>query len=373
MNYGKKQSSGIAKFDTLLALTTIILLAFGLLMVYNASSVSAFRDFRNQYYYLQEQAKWLILGFLGMMVTSNLNYKIYQRFAPILMGISTLLLIGVFLPGIGIKAYGAHRWINLGFTVIQPAELIKLALVIYLSAWFSHEKTREGSKKFLPLLVLCGILIALIMIQPDMGTAMVIVATSITMYFLSGAPLSHFIGIIPPFILGSVILVIKSPYRLRRLTTFLDPTADPQGASYHIRQVLISLGSGGLFGMGVGKSRQKYEYLPEATTDSIFAVIAEELGFIGSLAFLGLFIFIIYRGFKIAKEAPDRFSQLLALGISSWLGIQICINLAAMVALIPLTGVPLPFISYGGSSLVIALVGIGILLNISKYSIKRKL
>lgn len=361
-------SSGKKKFDTPLASTVVILTVFGLIMVYNASSVSAFRDFGNQYYYLQEQTKWLFLGLIGMTTTSILHYRTYLRIAPLLIGISFLLLIAVFSPGIGVLAYGSRRWINVGFTVIQPAELTKLTLIIYLSSWLSSDKVKE-SKKFLPFLILYGAISTLIMLEPDMGTTIVIVFTGIAIYFLSGAPLWHFLAMIPPLILSSLVLIIKSPYRLQRLSTFLDPTKDPQGSSYHIRQILIALGSGGLFGVGIGKSRQKYEYLPEATTDSIFAVIAEEVGFVGSIVILGLFLFVIYRGFKIAKAAPDRFTQLLASGISSWLAIQMFINLGAMVALFPLTGVPLPFLSYGGSSLVVALTGIGILLNISKHTV----
>jgi cell division protein FtsW len=257
---------------------------------------------------------------------------------------------------------GARRWINLGFFVLQPAELTKLVLVIYLSAWFSaKEKGRLAS-----FLILMGMVVGLVILEPDLGTAIIIIATAVTLYFFSGAPVTQFLVLIPFLGTGVLALAVFSPYRFRRLTTFLNPESDPQGASYHIRQAVIALGSGGLFGVGIGQSRQKYEYLPEANTDSIFAIIGEEIGFLGAILLIGLFAFVIWRGFRIAKRVTDPFGRFLALGITVWFGYQVAINIAAMVALIPLTGVPLPLISYGGSSLVMMLASLGILVNISR-------
>lgn len=217
-------------------------------------------------------------------------------------------------------------------------------------------------------MLLSGIVLGLVVLEPDLGTAVVITTTGFLVYFLSGAPLFALIILGLTGFLVSLILILSSGYRKARLLTFFNPTQDPLGTSYHIRQILIALGSGGLFGLGIGRSRQKYAYLPQATTDSIFAIIAEELGFLGAAAVIALVLLVMYRGFKIASHSPNRLGQLLAGGITSWLGLQAFINLASMVVIVPLTGVPFPFISYGGSSLFISLTAIGILLNISRFT-----
>ncbi len=349
--------------DYLLIGLVVLLSGFGLLMVYDASVAIAIRDFNNQYYYLTEQLKWVILGLIVFTVASFVDYRIYRKFAlPMLVGTLFLLLV-VFLPGVGIKALGAKRWINLGFTVLQPAELAKLTLIIYLSAWFAvKEKGR-----LISFLLLLGMIAGLIILEPDLGTTLVILATAMTMYFFSGAPVRQFALVVPVLIVCIIGLAVSSPYRFRRLTTFFNPENDPLGASYHIRQATIALGSGGMFGVGLGKSRQKYEYLPEANTDSIFAIIGEEIGFVGAVGLLVVFFILIWRGFQIARRVEDPFGRYLALGITTWIAYQVIMNIAAMVALIPLTGVPLPLISYGGSSLIVVLTGLGILVNISKF------
>lgn len=348
--------------DRWVVITVGALSLFGILMVYDSSVAIALRDFGNQYYYAREQAKWLAGGLLTMMVFSFIDYHYWQKVAvPILLG-TMVLLFAVFLPGVGIRALGAHRWINFGFFVLQPAELAKLALVLYLSAWF----VRKEKGKLLSFLILMGMVVGLVLLEPDLGTSIIIVAIAIVLYFSSGAPLLHF-GILLPVLATALLgLAIVSPYRMARLTTFLHPDVDIQGASYHIHQALLAIGSGGWFGVGIGQSRQKYEYLPEANTDSIFAIIGEELGFVGGLAVILGFIFLIWRGFRIAKRAPDHFGVMLALGVTVWIAVQTAINLSAMVALMPLTGVPLPFISYGGSSLIIILAAVGILMNVSR-------
>lgn len=357
-----------AHFDYILLILIVILCFFGLLMIYNASSVSALSDFGDKYYYLKEQTKWLIIGLLILGISSQINYKKWYKLAVPLIFVNLILLTMVFIPGLGILAYGSRRWLNMGFFIIQPAELAKLSLIIYLSAWFSgYERNR-----FFAFLSLLGMVVGLVILEPDLGTALVIGIVAIIIYFISGASFLHFLFLIPVIIATGIIAAVTSPYRLQRILTFLNPNQDPLGTSYHVRQILITLGSGGLFGLGLGKSRQKYAYLPEATTDSIFAIIAEEIGFIGVLIFIGLLLFILYRCFKIAREAPDKFSYLLGMGITFWLSIQILINLSAMTLILPLTGVPLPFISYGGSGLVVSLFGLGILLNISKHRLIKK-
>lgn len=340
----------------------VVLSLFGILMVYDSSVAIAIRDFGNQYYYLRDQIKWLVAGFAALTLFSFINYHQWYKIAlPMLLG-TIVLLLAVFLPGIGVSALGAHRWLNFGFFILQPAELAKLVLVIYLSAWFS--RTERGRLGAFALLVF--MIVGLVLLEPDLGTSIILVAIAVLLYFSSGAPVMHFAIILPVLFLGVLGLAIISPYRMARLTTFLHPNEDPLGSSYHIHQALLGLGSGGWFGVGIGQSRQKYEYLPEANTDSIFAIIGEETGFAGSVAVILMFVFASWRGFRIAKRAPDGFGRLLALGITAWFCVQTIINLSAMVALMPLTGVPLPFVSYGGSSLIIMLAAVGILLNISK-------
>lgn len=349
--------------DRWLILVTVAFSLFGLLMVYDSSVAIAMRDFSDQYHFVRDQLRWLVIGLVTFGVFSYIDYHRWFRLAlPILM-VTLVLLLAVFIPGVGVKALGAHRWINLGLFTLQPAELAKLVLVIYLSAWFSfQEKGRLGA-----FLLLLGMVVGLVVIEPDLGTGVIILFIALVLYFLSGAPLLQLLLIFPILLLGIMGLAVASPYRFRRVVTFLNPESDPLGASYHIRQALLALGSGGWFGVGIGQSRQKYEYLPEANTDSIFAVVGEEVGFLGAVGMIGLFLFIVWRGFRVAKHAPDTFGRLLASGIASWFGIQVIINLSAMVALIPLTGVPLPLISYGGSSLIITLAGLGILLNVSRH------
>lgn len=352
--------------DYLLLNLVLILTIFGILMVFEASSIVAEQDFGDKFFYVRQQMVWAVLGTMSLFFFSRFRYQTWKKISVFLMVLTLGLLIIVLIPGMGIKALGARRWLSLGGVSLQPAELAKLSFVIYLASLFSQKP------KFIPFVITLGVLGGLIMLEPDLGTTIVLISSGFFQYFAAGASLFSLasVGIIG--FLGGMILILKSPYRKERFLTFLDLGRDPLGASYHIKQVLLALGSGGLFGLGLGASRQKYAYLPEAMTDSIFAVIAEEFGFFGSLILIGALLLIIFRGLKISQEAPDHFGQLLAVGITSWIGIQALVNLAAMVALVPLTGVPLPFISYGGSSLVINLVGIGILLNISSHKVARK-
>jgi len=275
--------------------------------------------------------------------------------------ISTLLLLAVFIPSFGVSGGGAHRWLNIGPVTLQPAEIIKITGIIFLATIF------EKRTRFLPfaaLVIVMTIITALL--QRDLGSTVVFVLTVTAVYFAAGAPIWHFFMGFPVILIGFVLLIVTSAYRSKRILAFLDPFSDPQGFTYHILQVLIALGSGGLLGLGLGHSRQKFEYIPEVVTDSIFAVVGEELGFLGGLFLISLFAFVVYRGLKIAENCSDNFGRILALGLISLIGIQAIINISSMIALLPLTGVPLPFISYGGSALVANLTAVGILLNISK-------
>ena len=331
-------------------------------MIYDASSFVAFRDFADKYHYVKDQIFWIILGMISLIAFSKVDYhKFYNLAIPILL-VALGLLVAVFIPGIGVKVLGAHRWINLRFTVLQPSEFVKLALAIYLAAWFS---SKEKGRVWAFLLLLFAVL-ALIILEPDMGTAAIILAEGIVLYFLSGAKLLYFAILTPVIAFLGFIFAKLEPYRAARLATFLNVNENINSTSYHVRQILIALGSGGLTGVGLGNSLQKYAYLPENATDSIFAIIAEELGFVGALFIIGIFLVVIWRGFYIAINAKDSFGKLLAGGIITFLAMQIFINLAAQTALLPLTGIPLPFISYGGSALIINLCAVGILINIGK-------
>ncbi len=356
------------KIDFLLLGVISIITLFGLLMVYNASSVRAFIDFNgDRYHFLRDQTMWVFLGFFALCIFSMLDYhKLYYVALPLLV-FALSCLIMVFLPGIGAGAKGANRWINLFFFRFQPAELVKLTLAIYLSAWFS---TREKGR-FLAFSLLTGVVLLLVLLEPDLGTATIILFEAAIIYFLSGGSIKHFLISFP--IIGAIWLAIIKiePYRAARLTSFLKVNESLTGMEYHLKQILIALGSGGITGVGLGNSRQKFGFLPESMTDAIFPIIAEELGFIGANILILLFIIVIWRGFYIALNAKDKFGKLLAAGIISFLGIQIVINLGATTLLFPLTGVPLPFISYGGSSLIADMASIGILLNISKQMNRR--
>lgn len=352
------------QIDTVLLAVVVVLTLFGLLMIFDASSFIAFRDFSDKFHYIKEQTRWAALGFGGLLFFSFFDYKRFYSLSLPLLIVALVLLLLVFIPGISVYALGARRWINTGFFVLQPAEFVKFALAIYLSAWFS--KKEKG--RLLAFLLLLGLVVGLVMLQPDMGTASIILFEALMAYFLSGGSIVSLLLLFPVVAVGGYLLIKLEPYRLSRLTAFLSPLDSASSSSYHVKQILIALGMGGLTGVGLGNSLQKYAYLPENTTDSIFAILAEELGFVGSVMLIVVYLIFIWRGFRIAAKAKDAFGRLLAGTIISFLAVQILMNLAAQTALIPLTGIPLPFISYGGSSLVVDLCAVGVLLNIAKQN-----
>ena len=359
----KKQKRQIDKklFFYAFTLTTL-----GLIAVADTSAPVALTVFSDKFYFLKQQVVWGAIGLGALLFVSKIHYSFWQKIALPLFIVNILILILVLIPGIGAKALGARRWIFLGPISFQPSEFAKLALVVYLAKVGARDKTLLAY--FLPLLLVGG----LIMFQPDLGTTLVILAAGLVQIFISGINLLYFLGAVLVTGLASSLLIYLSEYRRGRFLSFLTQLKNPLGASYHARQILLALGSGGLFGIGLGQSRQKYLFLPEAATDSIFAVIAEEVGFIGALILIILFVAFIFRALKIAQNAPDRFSKILATGIVAWIGGQAFLNMASMAALVPLTGIPLPFISYGGSALTMVLLATGILLNISRYEIKKK-
>ncbi len=353
----------MSKQGFFLLILSISLSLLGIFILYESSTYTALLSVGDRYYYARNQAMWFAIGVALCIIVSKINYKqLYNLALPGLIG-SLILLVLVFIPGIGLQLKGAHRWINLGFTVMQPSEILKITLTLYLAAWLSF---KEKTKLFAFLLLL-ALSVALVIVEPDMGTAMIIASTATVVYFLSGAPIRDMILIFGGLVISAFALIKIAPYRAARLTSFQNfDVNDLSTASYHIKQILIALGSGGLMGVGFGNSIQKYAYLPESTTDSIFAIFAEEAGFLGSLVLLIAFVTFIFLGFYIAVRSKDLFGKLLAAGIVTFIGIQAFINIASQAVLMPLTGVPLPFISYGGSSLIINLISVGILLSISR-------
>ncbi len=361
--FAKLRASSKTKSTSIVFLPVFLALA-GLLFVFESSSVRAANEFGDSFHYFKLQAIWIVLGMIGMFFLSFFDYKkLYYLSFVLMMGTIGLLMI-VLIPGLGHTAGGAQSWLNFGFFNIQPTELAKFSVIIYLASWFMNRE----KKRFLPFISLLGFLVFVIILQPDLGTATMIFALSIIMYFLAGTQTAYLLLLLPVSAAGFYVLTKISPYRLRRFSAFLNPSLDPLGVGYHVNQIAISLTNGGLLGLGFGASRQKFLYLPEAHTDSIFAIIGEEFGFIGSMVLIVAFFVFIYKIYQIAYRAPDRFSRLLAGGIFAYFSLQIVVNLGGMVGIMPLTGVPLPFISYGGSNLLISFAMIGILLNIRKRS-----
>jgi len=348
-----------------------LLLVFGLIFLASASSVLGFTKFGDSYYYIKRQILYGVLpGLLLCWWFSRFNYQKLKRLALPALVVSLILLFLVFVPGVGFAYGGARRWIHLFGQSLQPSEFVKLTFLLYLAAWLETRRVEVKSfnQGLLPFVMTVGLVLGLVMLQKDLGTTSVIAVSAFFTYLVAGADISQLITLIFGGGLLGWLLIKIEPYRAARLTVFLHPELDPQGIGYHINQALLAVGSGGWLGVGLGYSRQKHAYLPEVTGDSIFAIIAEEMGFIFTTLFISLIGFILWRGFRIARYAPDDFGRYLVSGILVWLGWQSCINIASMLNLLPLTGVPLPFVSSGGTALITALVGIGIIINVSRQS-----
>lgn len=356
--------------DIWLLISILLILGIGLMMVYSASAVKAFHEFGDKFYFLKRQAIFAGLGLFMMMLLSRVNYTIWKKWAPTLLIVCFGLLLVVLIPGIGVVRGGARSWLGIGSFGIQPSEFMKLAMIIFLAKWLSIEqqKITQFTKGLLPPLGLVFLAFGLIMLQPDLGTGAVMVGASMILIFTAGARLAHLGGLALLGVAGFVGLIIAAPYRLKRITYFLDPWADPLGGGYQIIQSLFAIGPGGLVGLGLGASRQKFSYLPEPQTDFIFSILAEELGFIGGTTLILLFLIVVWRGVRTAIAAPDTFGSLMAIGITSIIGVQVLINIGVVIGMMPVTGITLPLVSYGGSSLTLLLTALGILLNISRYS-----
>lgn len=356
--------------DSILLITTLLLLAIGVIMVYSASAVLAFHDFGDSFYYLKRQLLFAVLGVIALVVMLTIDYWVWKKYAKILLIIGFILLGIVLIPGIGVVRGGARSWLGISSFGIQPSEFMKIGMLIYMAKMLSDEQWQisKFTRGLLPPLLIVGAAFGMIMLQPDLGTGVVLMGASLLVIYTAGARLSHLslLGLLG--LCGFAGLIIAAPYRLQRITSFLDPWNDPLGAGYQIIQSLYAIGPGGLVGLGLGASRQKYSYLPEPQTDFIFSILAEELGFIGGVLVLVLFTLLIWRGIRTAITAPDTFGSLLATGIVGMIAVQVIINIGVVIGMFPVTGITLPLISAGGSSLTLMLTSIGILLNISRYA-----
>jgi cell division protein FtsW len=357
------------KPDLLLLLATLLLATIGTVMIYSASSIMAMEKYHNGQFFLKKQLFFLALGLAGMALSTRISYYKLRKLAWPGIIFSALLLVLIKVPHLGIKAGGAVRWLNLGVFSFQVSEMAKIALIIFLAGYLTENTghVREFKKGVLLPLGIAGAMIGLILLQPDFGTSAILASIVFIMIYLAGGRIVHLAGIVAMFIPAAVWLLFHKSYRIARLTAFLDPWKDPQGSGFQIIQSMISFGSGGFFGVGIGDSMQKLFYLPEPHTDFILSVIAEESGFLGVGAILLLYIIIILRGFKIALKAPDLFGNLLAAGLTMLIALEAFINIAGVMGIIPLKGLALPFLSYGGTSLIMSLALVGILLNISSY------
>ncbi|TSD03780.1 MAG: cell division protein FtsW [Parcubacteria group bacterium Greene0714_36] len=343
----------------------------GLLILTSASLTLSYKNFGSiGGYALRQLLSGGALGLVAMAVTSRVPYRVWRKWALPLLLCSFVLLALLFVPQLGFSSGGATRWLHLGPISFQPSELLKLAFIIYLASWLDARRREAASVSYgmIPFIIMLSVVGVFLIMQPDMGTLVVIVATAVLLYFLGGGKKSQVVTLVFLGIAMFYLLIQVAPYRFDRVRVFFNPDFDPQGAGYQITQAGIAIGSGGFFGLGFGKGLQKYQYLPEPMGDSIFAIFAEETGFLGAAALVGLFFFLFARGLVVARNAPDVFGKLLAAGITVGIMTQAFVNMAAISGLLPLTGIPLPFVSYGSSSLAVMLASAGILMNISRHT-----
>lgn len=369
---------GNKKPDLILLAIVVGLMSAGVIILASVSASFSMKQYGDSYYLLKRQ---IILGFIPGIILGYLLYRInlavLKKWAPRLLLGTFVLMAAVFIPFIGKTAGGATRWIELGPLTFQPSELLKLAVIIYLAAWLESRSLKEGAQKnnpqankklktFIAFLAIVSVITVLLVLQPNVSTLGIISLTGLIMYFGARTPWTHTVFIIFAGVSGLLLLIRLAPYRMNRFLIFLNPESDPMGKGYQLQQSLIAIGSGGIFGLGLGLSSQKLGALPQSVADSVFAIFAEETGFAGAAFLIALFLLFFWRGIRIVLNAREPFSQLMALGIICWIMIQTFVNIGAMIGLLPLTGIPLPFISYGGSALMIELAAMGILLNISK-------
>lgn len=345
-----------------------LIVIFGLVVLASAGIVEGQKRFGDSYYYIKHQLVYGVgFGLLVFWICSRISFRRWKTLALPLLICAIGLLMLVFIPDFGVGVRGAQRWVHLGVITVQPSEFLKFSLIVYLAAWFARRASgKVSAAQLIPFFLILGFVGILLMLQPDFGTLGIILLIGLAMYFFSGARWRHIIILMLVIgILGGGF-ALAAPYRFDRIKTFFNPSEDTQGISYHINQALISIGSGGLFGLGYGQSKQKFNYLPEPVGDSIFAILAEELGFVGAMALLGLYIAFLIALVRVAQKTNDPFARLFALGVAVWIGGQAFINVAAISGLMPLTGVPLPLMSYGSSSLVSIMAAMGIVKNVAQ-------
>jgi cell division protein FtsW len=371
--FGAARQASMHQPDYWLMTIVLIMVMFGTVMVFSSSFAIGVREEGGDgYYFLTRHLIYLIIGLAGMLIAMSIDYHVWRRFAlPALLGVMAVLAAMVLFPSIAPEVWGASRWIAIGPVSFQPSELAKLALIIYLASWLASKghRIREVSYGLIPFAVLMGILVGLVMLQPDLGTSMLLTAIGLSMFLVAGANLLHISIVSIVGGLAFLALALSASYRRDRILVFLNPDADLRNLGWQLAHAKLAIGSGGLFGVGLGASKQKFAWLPAAHNDAIFAVIAEELGLIGAGFVLILFAALAWRGYEVAKGAPDAFGALIAVGIVTWMVFQAGINIGGITTTIPFTGIPIPFISYGGSSLVVSLTAMGILLNISRQTV----
>lgn len=356
-------------YDISLLFPVLFLVGIGIVMVYSASSAIAMEAAKPDYFFLRKQALFGMAGIVVLVIFRHIPYRVYRSLAYPMLGISVAFLIAIQISGIGFSAGGANRWIRFGGLSFQPSEFARFALVIYLAYSLSKKKERlkEFSIGFLPHIAILGLLSGLIFMQPDFGSVVLLFALTWLLLFVAGVPVSHLIGGCLAALPAVYFLMMNAEYRMKRIMTFLDPWQYPSGEGYQIVHSLMAFGSGGIWGSGIGKGYQKLFYLPEPHTDFIFSVIGEELGLMGILVILMLYGLILWRGVAVAKNAGDTFGSLLAIGMTISLGFQVCVNMAVTLGLLPTKGLTLPFLSYGGTSLLMSMASIGVLMNIGAY------
>jgi cell division protein FtsW len=356
--------------EYLVVLAVVALTAVGILMVYSSSAISSYVAEQDTLAVVGPQLVWAVLGVAAMVVLMRVDYRILRYLSVPMYAAALVMLVLVLLPGIGIRIGGSARWLQIGpLPAIHPAEFAKLALVVYLAHWFSRRETEVGSfrRGTIPFLLIAGPLVALVLGEPDLGTSGVVALSAVIMFFAAGANLWQFVVLIPAGVAAATFVVLSNPYQLDRVRAFLDPWRDTTGIGFHTVQGLLALGLGGVIGTGLGSSRTAGAlYLPNASNDFIFAIIGQEFGLLGGALVVGLFLLFAWQGMRVAMNTPDTFGGLLAAGITAWISFQALINIGVVVALIPITGITLPFISAGGSSLTISLAAVGILLSVSR-------
>lgn len=358
--------------DRALLLAVAALTAFGLIMVFSASEVQGWLWFHNPAYYFERQLMWLALGVILLLAAANLDYHRLRPLAWPLGVVTLVLMVVVLLPHFGVEVNGARRWLRLGPLQMQPAELAKIAAIVFMALWLERHRDRLSSLEngVVPFLALLGFTVLLVILERDLGTTLIVAGILLAQFLVAGGRKRHVLLLALIMALCVYLFIRMEPYRLHRILAFVDPWSDPLNTGFQAIQSVVALGSGGFAGLGLGHSIQKYQWLPFAHTDFIFAIVGEETGLLGTSAVLALFGLFAYRGYRVALKAPDAFGSLLACGVTTWIALQAMINVAAVTVTLPTTGIPLPFISYGGSSLAITLLAVGILINVSTQSEK---